>query len=196
MTLLAVSLRRAGFDVLNFGYPSLTMTVAGAGARLADRLETSLQAGPAPRIHFVGHSLGNIVIRWVVAHRPPPRLGRIVMLAPPNQGSDLADRLAGRLSWLMKPLPELTTGEQSTARALPPPGGVEFGIIAARRDSRVEVVRTHLEGQTDHVIVPGGHTFVMARPDVRCLTIRFLRTGSFTETGDDRGKATNPIPRG
>jgi pimeloyl-ACP methyl ester carboxylesterase len=179
MAMLAGSVRRAGYDVLNFGYPSLTMTVAGAGSRLADRLEGALRAGPAPRIHFVGHSLGNIVIRWVLAHRPPQRTGRIVMLAPPNQGSDLADRVAGRLAWLMKPLPELTTREGSTARTLPLPGGLEVGVVAARRDSRVTIARTHLEGQTDHVIVPGGHMFVVTRPDVRRLTIRFLRTGRF-----------------
>ena len=179
MVLLAGSLRRAGYDVLNFGYPSLTMTVAGSGARLADRLEDALRVSPAGQVHFVGHSLGHIVIRWVLAHRPPQRTGRVVMLAPPNQGSDLADRVVRWLAWLMKPLPELTTGEGSTARALPPPRGIEVGVVAARRDNRVTVSRTHLEEQTDHVIVPGGHMFVMTRPDVSRLTIRFLRTGRF-----------------
>ncbi|MDP9348284.1 MAG: hypothetical protein M3P24_03955, partial [Gemmatimonadota bacterium] len=135
---------------------------------------------PAPaRVHFVGHSLGNVIVRWVLANQPPVSAGRVVMLAPPNQGSRTADRYARWLGWLLRPLPELRTDSTGIVRTLSLPPGVEVGVIAGRYDGKVRVAETHLAGQAGHRVVPSAHTFIMNRRDVRRLTLKFLREGRF-----------------
>jgi len=92
------ALEAAGYEVLNHGYHSRRMTVKEAGEALTQRLSQFSERPEITRVHLVGHSLGNIVIRWVIANQHPANLGRVVMLAPPNQGARLADRFAGWLS--------------------------------------------------------------------------------------------------
>src|SRR5690606_37764696 len=86
MAPLEVSLRRAGYRVLNVGYDSQGPSVAEIGAQVNAEVAEALMQAPAPRVHFVGHSLGTVVIRWVLTHTPPDVPGRAVFLAPPNQG--------------------------------------------------------------------------------------------------------------
>jgi triacylglycerol lipase len=174
---LARSLRMRGYRVLNWGYPSYTLPVAALGARLARDVAAAI--GDAPKVHFVGHSLGTVLIRWVLAHDPPPRPGRVVMLAPPNRGARRADRVAPYAGWLLPPLADLRTTAKATARVLAAPAGVEVGIIAGARDRTVRVPETHLEGAAGHVLVPCGHTFIMLRNDVHRLVHGFLATGTF-----------------
>ncbi|MDB4947377.1 MAG: Lipase [Gemmatimonadetes bacterium] len=178
MAMLARSLEADGFRVANWGYSSTAATIPQIGAALA--AEVRAQAGAAPRIHFVGHSLGNIVVRWMLAHDPPPDLpaGRVVMLAPPNQGSRAADRFAPWLGWFLRPLAELRTADGTTVRALPPPEGLDVGVIAGSYDGKVSVDEAHLAG-AHHAVVPAMHSFLMNRRDVRALVTRFLRTGTF-----------------
>ncbi|HEU4557039.1 MAG TPA: alpha/beta fold hydrolase [Longimicrobium sp.] len=177
MWVLARSLRARGYRVLNWGYSSYTRPLAELGAMLAR--DVAEAAGDAARIHFVGHSLGTLITRWVLAHHPPARLGRVVMLAPPNRGARRADRVVRFGAWLLPALPDLCTHERAAARTLAPPAGVEVGIIAGTTDRTVRVAETHLEGAAGHVLVPGGHTFIMLRPEVLRLVHGFLATGSF-----------------
>ncbi|HEX2205143.1 MAG TPA: alpha/beta fold hydrolase [Longimicrobium sp.] len=171
------SLERRGYRVVNWGYSSYTDSVPALGEALARDVERDL--GGAPRVHFVGHSLGNVIVRWMLANDAPGRVGRVVMLAPPNQGSAAADRWSPYLSRVMPPIAELRTSG-STVRALPAaPAGVEVGVIAGARDGKVSVDETRLPGARAHVVVPAAHTFIMDRPGVHRLTARFLRTGSF-----------------
>ena len=180
MSFLARTLRQEGYEVLNWGYSSTCCSVAQLGKDLATQLAKYPEANRY-RVHFVGHSLGTVIIRWVVANdASPERYGRIVMLAPPNQGSRKADLTASRLGRLLKPLPELTTAQASTARVLVVPSSIEVGVIAGKYDGKVSVAETHMEGERAHVIVPASHSFLMLRRDVRRLTVRFLRTGSFS----------------
>jgi pimeloyl-ACP methyl ester carboxylesterase len=177
------SMERAGYEVLNWGYSSTCCSVDEIARQLVDDLDEELRERPelaGARFHFVGHSLGNIVVRSMLAAGPPVSVGRVVMLAPPNRGSLVADRYERYLAWLLRPLPELTTRDGSTARALPLPPAVEVGVIAGRYDGKVSVADSHLSGQADHVVVPSAHTFIMAREDVRRLVLSFLRTGSFS----------------
>jgi hypothetical protein len=104
------------------------------------------------------------------------------MLAPPNQGSRMADRYSPWLGWLLRPLPELRTADGSTVRSLPELRNVEFGIVAGQRDGKVRLPETDLAGAAGRVVVPAGHTFLMGRDDVQSHVLEFLRTGRFTET--------------
>jgi triacylglycerol lipase len=181
MLLLAYSLERSGYEVLNWGYSSICCTVEELGRQLKSELDAvaGRPNGAPRRVHFVGHSLGNIIIRWVVSQDPSAAWGNVVMLAPPNQGSHAADEHARWLAWLLRPLPELVTSEASIARRLAWPSHVPAGVIAGRYDGKVTIEETHLAGESAHVVVPSMHTFIMNRADVRRLTLAFLRDGRF-----------------
>ena len=177
MHAMARALRRNGYDILNWGFSSTRFSVS----ELAEQLASSVQdrSTDYARVHFVGHSLGTVLIRMVLARQTSWTPGRVVMLAPPNQGSRSADRYARWLGWLLTPLPELRTYASSLARTVPLRAGVEAGIIAAKYDGKVAVAETRLDGIDAHIVVPAIHTFLMSRRDVQRLTIDFLRTGSF-----------------
>ncbi|MBW3629883.1 MAG: alpha/beta fold hydrolase [Gemmatimonadetes bacterium] len=174
---LQLALQRSGYRVLNFHYSSYGPSVPRIAAALARSIDAELNARPASRVHFVGHSLGNIVVRWLLVHDPPNReIGRFVMLAPPNRGSTVADRLSPYIGWLLAPISELRT-DSGTAVELPPPWGIEFAIIAGGKDRKVRIAETCLTGATAFAVVPSGHTFIPMRPDVIAMTRRFLADG-------------------
>jgi len=178
------SLDSAGFDVINIGYSSLCCSIPELGAAM--RRELDAQRLPAhTRVHFVGHSLGNILVRWVLTQpNPPPGVGRVVMLAPPNQGSYKADRYTLVIGWLLEPIGELRTDSAAFVRTLPPVRGVPIGIIAGRHDGKLTVDQTRLAEAQEHVVVDGTHTFIMRRHEVQRLTIAFLREGRFGVVAD------------
>jgi triacylglycerol lipase len=176
---LADALDSAGYDILNVGYSSLCCTVAQLGAAVRHEVEQGRRAEHRV-VHFVGHSLGNIIVRWILTQDTVPAgVGRVVMLAPPNQGARSADRYSPLVGWLLEPIDELRTDSTATARAMPRVPDVEIGIIAARDDGKLSVGETHLPEETAHIVVPGTHTFLMRRREVHRLTIAFLRTGGF-----------------
>ena len=179
MRRLERALRRSGYDTLNVGYPSFTGSVPDLARLVAGRIAAASPAAPPGRLHLVGHSLGGIVIRWLIAYQPPPRLGRVVLLAAPNQGSRLADATAPWLAWLMRPLPDLTTDETNAAHTISTPPGVPIGVIAGSWDYTVPVDRARLRGATDLAMARSGHMFLPDLREVHELTARFLDTGRF-----------------
>lgn len=185
MAALEHDFEAAGYRVLNWGYSSWCCTVS----ELAARLEADVAAwrGDGERIHFVGHSLGSILVRRMLASGTDLPAGRVVMLAPPNQGSADADRYARWLGALLKPLPELRTDTTGTVRSIPPLAGVEVGIIAGDRDGKVSVAETQLEGARAHIVVPSAHSFIMMKTSVRELVLRFVREGAF-EAASPKGQ--------
>ena len=178
---LVKALEAEGYEVMSFGYSSYCCTIPEIGAQL--QRELAARVGPQhTRVHFVGHSLGNIVVRWVLSRDTlPPRVGRVVMLAPPNQGAHAANTFTPVVGWLLKPVGELRADSLATVRRLPMVRGVDIGVIAARDDRTVKLPETHLTEEKEHVVVDGGHSFIMRRADVHRLTIDFLRTGTFAE---------------
>lgn len=174
---IARALERAGFATCNIGYPSLRRRLPALAAIAAERIAQHVPEGT--RVHLVGHSLGCIMIRWMLVHHAAIRPGRIVLLTPPNQGAAIADRLAPYLRFLIRPLPDLAVQGGSHAGLLLP-RGVEVGIIAGGADRTVKLPETRLEGAVDRIVLPYGHSFLMLRRDVQEATVRFLRTGRFS----------------
>jgi pimeloyl-ACP methyl ester carboxylesterase len=185
-------LEREGYRVHNLGYPSRQHDAEQLIALLAAEVERCCR--DAPRVHFVGHSLGGLLARAYLAEAKPPNLGRLVMLAPPNHGSELVDRLGEPfLRFALGPVaPALGTDGNSLPRRLPPPH-FEVGVIAGTRsinpigsalipgpnDGTVSVESTRLEGMSDFALVPASHPFIMRSPRVAELVLAFLASGQF-----------------
>ena len=192
--------------ILSFGYASTGAGLDAHGRALADVIR---QLPAADHVSFVGHSMGNLVVRRWLSIAPPEdvaRMRRMVMLGPPNQGSDLA-RMVGRVGILAS----LASGagrelvlewpKISAELAVPP---CPFGIVAGGKgdergyssllpgddDAVVRVAETHLPGAQDFLLVPVRHAAMMQHPDVQRATSAFLETGGFPAPA----AAAPPIP--
>lgn len=197
MTRLARDLRAQGYDVRNLAYPSQRDDIRTLADSTLAPVFASAPSGA--RIHFVTHSLGGILVRqYLHDHGAPASLGRIVMLAPPNAGSEIVDRLRGWSVYRAVNGPagiQLGTTPGSVPGTLgPAPAGAEIGVIAGNRtlnplfsswlagpdDGKVTVASTHLAGETGHLTVPYSHTWLMWRRPVLTQIQAFLLTGRFT----------------
>jgi pimeloyl-ACP methyl ester carboxylesterase len=188
------ALRHDGYHVINLTYPSREHAI-GDLARdwLAPLIAAQLSA---PRLHFVTHSMGGILLRCYLRDHAIPNLGRVVMLAPPNAGSELADRL--KPTWLYRTVngpagQELGTSGLPVALGPWPAGAGELGVIAGDRslnplfsswlpgpdDGKVTVARARLDGMKDFVTVHASHTWLAWRGAVIAQIQAFLRCGRF-----------------
>lgn len=195
MAKLARALECAGYAADNVDYPSRAASIAGLAESAIPAAVGRCVAAGATAIHFVTHSLGGILVRRFLARHTLPQLGRVVMLGPPNQGSEVVDRLGGLrvFAWLNGPAGrELGTRADSTPNALGP-AVFPVGIIAGNRsvnwinsllipgpdDGKVSVTRTKLAGMTGHIVIRATHPFMMRNAAVIRQTLAFLRTGQF-----------------
>ncbi len=189
------ALTDAGYQVRNVDYPSRTASVEKLADDAIGKAVAGCQKDGATKIDFVTHSLGGILVRSYLARHTIPNLGRVVMLAPPNQGSEIVDQLGWLFlfKWLNGPAGnELGTDKNSTPNNLGPANfsvGVIAGdrsinwinsfLIPGRDDGKVSVERTELAGMTGHLVIHATHPFIMKNREVIRQTIQFLRAGNF-----------------
>ena len=198
MRRLAAEGARRDYRVRNLGYASRRAGIVAHAEQVGRTLSALPDDGP---LYAVTHSMGGIILRAALAGGwvAPERIARVVMIAPPNRGSELADWL-GRTPLLRLALgpagPELRTGADGIPDALPPLP-CELGIIAgaaSRRtlaaslfggpnDGKVSVARASADGMRDLLVVPRGHTFIMNDPEVIAQTFHFLQHGKFDKPG-------------
>lgn len=193
---MAKALEEAGYETINIRYPSRSKTIRDlADEHLAPAIE-GCRREKATKIHFVTHSLGGILVRDYLARHTLPELGRVVMLAPPNRGTEVVDRIGHWRAFKAVNGPagqELGTAKTSIPNTLGPvtyPVGIIAGdrsinrvnsrMIAGPDDGKVSVENTKLEGMTDHVVIHRTHPMIMKRRETITLTLRFLKTGSFS----------------
>jgi pimeloyl-ACP methyl ester carboxylesterase len=174
-------------QVVNWGYSSLWSPIESHGkdfAALLRELDRDVEKrdGNGGRIHLVGHSMGGIIARLALAEYMPQRLGRFVMIAPPNRGSRIARHLAPHLGRFCPPIPQLTDDSTSFVCNLPPPTGPELGIIAAELDFMVAQDKTRLGCECDHIVLPGLHSTLLWRQETANQVRCFLETGRFRQS--------------
>jgi pimeloyl-ACP methyl ester carboxylesterase len=193
MDFLQSALEQEGYSVANIDYPSRKHNIA----KLAEMaIDAGLDACMGAKIHFVTHSLGGILVRYYLEIKKIHNLGRVVMLAPPNQGSQVVDnwRCVPGYSFLNGPAGlELGTDSSSVPLALGPVD-YELGVIAGTKsvnlilslslpnpnDGKISVQNTKVAGMKDFITVPHSHPFIMNSDLVAEQTINFLREGSFS----------------
>lgn len=174
-------LAQEGYKVVNINYPSMTDSVENLSDTYLKKEFHRLQIKKDEHIHFVTHSMGGILVRYFLAHNELEQVKRVVMIAPPNQGSKTADKwLAKKVGKkvLGQALEDLGTHHGSLANSIPAPS-YEVGIIAGAYDEKVDVERTKLEEMKDFLLVQREHTFIMNAEEVIDATIHFLREGTF-----------------
>lgn len=186
----------AGYLTIPVDYPSRRQSIARSVVTVRRAMVRHL-ATKGATLHFVTHSMGGIVLRQMFEEYLPDNLGRVVMLSPPNQGSEIVDRFRDR--WLFKAINgpagiELGTDRDSLPNRLGPvrwPTGIIAGnrpdlcdiwlarFIPGESDGKVAVKRTMVQGMSDFLIVPTGHCFIMNNREVIRQTLFFLQNGRF-----------------
>lgn len=191
---LELALAEAGYDVLNISYPSRQYSIETLARKVRNEID-ELDRG-SDVIHFVTHSMGGILLRYIQKNYPVQNIGRSVMLSPPNHGSEVVDTLSG---WsLFKSINgaaglQLGTGVGGIPAEL---GSVDFevGIITGDRsinwilsmmipgkdDGKVSIESAKVEGMSAFKVVHATHAFIMQRSLVIRDVIAFLQTGRFT----------------
>ncbi len=193
MVKIESTLEKKGYEVLNIGYPSRKFCIEKLSEIVRDEIFKNFE--DAERIHFVTHSMGGIIVRYMQQSFPIDNIGKVVMLSPPNHGSEIVDKL-GRLKlfkWINGPAgSQLGTSEGSLLLQL---DAVDFELgvitgdrsinwilscmIPGRDDGKVSIESAKVDGMKDFKVVHATHPFIMKNRQVIDDICAFLRSGSF-----------------
>jgi pimeloyl-ACP methyl ester carboxylesterase len=196
MSVLEETLVGEGYRVANIDYPSrehpieyLSELAVGTGLAQCEEHDAS-------SVNFVTHSLGGILVRDYYARHPELTPGRVVMLGPPNQGSEVVDNLRDTPGFELINGPaglQLGTDEGSVPSQLGPVT-FELGVIAGTEsinlllstflpdpdDGKVSVQSARVSGMCSFLTVPVSHPFLMSDEAVVLQATAFLRSGKFS----------------
>ena len=191
---LASHLERSGYRVLNLGYPSTRHPIEKLATVIYPEIAAFAET-ISGKLHFVGYSMGGLLIRAYLAQHRPAALGRIAMIGTPNYGSEVADYLQNW--WLYRtiygPAGQQLVTDQSSLRDIFAPLDCECGVIAGNKpidfvssciigkpnDGKVSIESTRLNGIADHIILPCSHTFFPANKAMWRQVDYFLKQGRF-----------------
>jgi triacylglycerol lipase len=183
-----------GYKILNVDYPSTDHSLEKLVEKIRHQV-TRFNQDKNRKLHFVTHSMGGILVRGLLNQYHPENLGRVVMLAPPNLGSQATD--FWKDNWLYQkiygPAGQQLTTDQSRIKKFLGQVNYELGIIAGDRsidplhsfiipgpdDGKVGISKTMLEGMKDHKIIHATHTFIMNNPEAQKLAVSFISNGKF-----------------
>jgi len=193
MHTLEATLQQEGYVVLNMDYPSRKHTIQRLSSIVKGYIDS--QSTEEDTLHVVTHSMGGIILRYLQLHDPIDNLGRVVMLSPPNKGSEVVDKLGDLtvFEWINGPAgSQLGTEPDGFVRSL---GDVDFelGIITGDRsinlvlsmlipgkdDGKVSVESAKVSGMKAFKVIHATHPFIMKKACVQRDVISFLRNGIF-----------------
>ncbi|MGO4668523.1 esterase/lipase family protein [Bosea sp. 2RAB26] len=189
-------LKADGYGTLNLDYPARSNGLDDIASQLHEPI-ARFSGGLDGRLHFVTHSMGGLVARSYITRHRPERLGHVVMLAPPNEGSEIADLLKGNPLYRAFFGPagaELVTARPEQLLRILGPVDYPLGVIAGDRsfyplsslllprpnDGRVSVVRTRATGMSDHITLHATHPLIMRNREAIEQTRHFLQHGRFS----------------
>jgi len=187
-------IERNGYPALNVGYPSTRLPLEALVEYIHQKVVLFNQ-DPSRKIHFVGYSLGGLLARGLIHKHRPANLGRVVQLAPPNQGSEVADfwKHTFLYRWIFGLAgQDLGARDKAFSRILGPVD-YELGVVAGNRtwdpissamipgpnDGKVSVESTRVPGLTDHIIISASHTFIIYNIEAWEQTLHFFEFGQF-----------------
>ena len=201
---IARRLGAAGYRAVNLAYPSRRVALEKLAAEWLPARLAEYGIESAPRVHFVVHSMGSLLVRHLLAHARPANVGRVVFIASPSRGAELAD--AGRPQWLFKTvigvnLRALGMSDDAFWRTLPQRVDYPLGIIAGTghgnpfgrmlpepNDGTVTIDSTRLDGAADSLELPWSHTAILLHRRTADQTLHFLHEGTFDHA--DAGTAS------
>lgn len=195
---LEARLTEENYRVANVNYPSRDKPIEELAPIAVMKGIDQCKSFGSEKIHFVTHSMGGILIRYYLELNDIENLGHVVMIAPPNQGSEVVDQLQGVPGFALLNGPaglQLGTDEKSIPVNLGPVT-YSVGVIAGSKtfnpilsqflpnpdDGKVSVESTKVEGMTDFVVVYLSHPFIMKDDVVIGHMLNFLKTGSFVSS--------------
>ena len=181
--------------MINQAYPSRKHTIELLADDYICKAVRECRQNKATRIHFVTHSMGGILVRQFLSQHTIDELGHVVMLSPPNQGSELVDKLSllPGFNEINGPAGyQLSTSDKSLPNQLGPVN-YSVGVITGNRsinpflsilipgedDGKVSVERAKIDGMNEFLVVPSTHPLIMQNKKVINHTCNYLSTGSF-----------------
>lgn len=182
-----------GYNVLNIDYPSRTAGIVELAENIHPHIKKFLKTRKC-KVHFVGYSLGTLVIRAYLSKHAPKKLGRFVMIAPPNKGSEVADFIGDTAAYKNFYGPagqELRTkldydillgklkgdvGVIAGDRSIDP---VSSFVIDGPDDGKVSVESTKIDGMKDHIVIHATHTFITTNDEAVAQARYFIENGTF-----------------
>jgi pimeloyl-ACP methyl ester carboxylesterase len=192
---LAKYLRKAGYEVINVGYPSTKFPLETLADHIHEKIAPHAKTN---KLHFAGYSMGGLLIRAYLKKYPPANLGRIVMIAVPNQGSEIADFVKNWRFYkkFYGPAGQQLTTDQSGFQHLLTEPETEIGIISGSRsldplgswiigkenDGKVSIESSKLANHTDHIVIKCDHTFFPNSRKMWKQTLTFMQQGKFNKT--------------
>ncbi|MDY0315302.1 MAG: putative lipase [Bacteroidales bacterium] len=196
MNKIKKDLEKSDFIVENYAYPAFYVDLDSLGKNLyLDILEDNYDS-----VSFVTHSMGGLVVRNMLKYSGTdlsfPKIFRIVMIAPPNRGADIADFFKNTklIKKMLGPnVEKMTTDSTSYANQLPIPINTELGIIVGeskykagynwfigrKNDGLLIPERVFLGNEKDVAICNYSHLGVVKNKKPRKLVLEFLKHGNF-----------------
>jgi len=194
MRLIGMRLRRCGFHTTSFSYPSMRNSLS----QNASVLSQFVAGIAAPRIHFIGHSLGGLLILQMLGEFPESRTGRIILAGSPYNISCVAEKLSRRrpgryilgrsmLQWMWQKPPacegEYKLGVIAGSRSIG--GGRLISRMATPNDGVVTVEETRIPGVIDQIVLDVTHSGMLLSAELARQACSFLRYGYFMHNRKD-----------
>ena len=196
MSMINSRFKKRGYATLNILYPSREQPIEALSDFVHQKIISCPDYSPQSKLNFVTHSMGGLITRYYIAQQKPENLGKVVMLSPPNTGSEFADWLSETevLAPLFKAFfgpaaTQLRTDYTHIDTQINYPLGIIAGslsinplapwVLEGEHDGIVPVERTKIEGMSDHIVIPTTHSFMMFNNEVIDQALYFFEHGRF-----------------